>query len=74
MRSGTSSEKKKEKNCDENNQSDARCGDNWDHVAIRTLRRPDGQKGKCSPAMAAGLTDHLWTMREWLQVPVCKLE
>jgi IS1 family transposase len=42
--------------------------------AVRTLRRPDGQKGKCSPAMAAGLTDHLWTIREWLKIPVCKLE
>jgi len=42
--------------------------------AVRTLRRPDGQKGKCTPAMAAGLTDHLWTMKEWLKMPVCKLE
>ena len=40
--------------------------------AVRTLRRPDGQKGKCSPAMAAGLTDHLWTIREWLLYPACK--
>ena len=26
--------KKKEKNCDENNPADTRCGDNWDHVAL----------------------------------------
>jgi hypothetical protein len=26
--------RKKEKHCDENNPADARCGDNWDHVAI----------------------------------------
>ena len=26
--------KKKQKNCDENNPADARCGDNWDHVAL----------------------------------------
>jgi hypothetical protein len=37
--------------------------------AVRTLRRPDGKKGKCSPAMAAGLADHLWSMREWLEYP-----
>jgi len=42
--------------------------------AVRTLRRPDGQKGACSPAMAAGLADHVWTIKEWLQMPVCKLE
>jgi len=42
--------------------------------AVRTLRRPDGQKGKCSPAMSAGLSDHLWTIKEWLQFPVCKWE
>ena len=39
--------------------------------AVRTLRRPDGRAGPCSPAMSAGLTDHLWTMREWLGYPVC---
>jgi hypothetical protein len=22
-----------------------------------------------SPAMAAGLTDHVWTMREWITMP-----
>jgi len=41
--------------------------------SVRTLRRPDGGKGQCSPAMAAGLTDHLWTLREWLRYTVCRL-
>jgi IS1 family transposase len=40
--------------------------------AVRTLRRPDGQKGKCTPAMAAGLAEHVWTIREWLMYPACK--
>jgi len=42
--------------------------------AVRTLRRPDGRPGSCSPAMSAGLTDHVWTLHEWLAIPVCKLE
>jgi IS1 family transposase len=37
--------------------------------AVRTLRRPDGLPGACSPAMAAELTDHLWTIKEWLNYP-----
>ena len=37
--------------------------------AVRTLRRPDGQKGKCTPAMAAGLAEHVWTIREWIIYP-----
>jgi IS1 family transposase len=37
--------------------------------AVRTLRRPDGQKGDCTPAMSAGLADHVWTIREWLMYP-----
>jgi IS1 family transposase len=40
--------------------------------AVRTLKRPDGKMGKCSPAMSAGLADHVWTIREWLQYPACK--
>jgi IS1 family transposase len=32
--------------------------------AARTSRRPDGQKGKCTPAMAAGLAEHVGTIRE----------
>jgi IS1 family transposase len=41
---------------------------------VRTLRRPDGQKGKCTPAMAAGLTDHVWTIKEWLFYTACQRE
>ena len=33
---------------------------------VRTLRRPDGRKGDCTPAMSAGLADRVWTMKEWL--------
>jgi len=33
----------------------------------RTLRRPDGHRGPCSPAMAAGLAELLWTIREWIR-------
>ena len=40
--------------------------------AVRTLRRPDGLPGKCTPAMAAGLTDHVWTIIEWLRFPTCQ--
>jgi IS1 family transposase len=40
--------------------------------AVRTLRRPDGLPGVCSPAMVAGLADHVWTIREWLNYPACK--
>ena len=36
---------------------------------VRTLRRPDGRKGDCTPAMSAGLAEHVWTIREWLSLP-----
>lgn len=38
---------------------------------VRTLsiEDSDGHRGKRSPAMAAGLTDHLWSMAEWLSRP-----
>jgi len=39
-------------------------------VGTLTLRRPDGPRIKRSPAMAAGLTDHLWTLEEWIKFPV----
>jgi len=38
---------------------------------VRTLRKRDEQ-GKWqprTPAMAAGLTDHVWSLREWLTLP-----
>jgi IS1 family transposase len=39
--------------------------------AVRTLayRDEDGRLRKRSPAMAAGLADHVWTMREWITMP-----
>ena len=40
--------------------------------AVRTLRRPDGRSGPCTPAMSAGLADHVWMVREWLSHPVCQ--
>lgn len=38
---------------------------------VRTLRHPAarGPSGPCTPAMAAGLADHVWTVREWLTYP-----
>lgn len=41
----------------------------WPH---RMLRVPLGDRcyRKRSPAMAAGLTDHIWTVAEWLKHPV----
>jgi IS1 family transposase len=38
---------------------------------VRTLRvrGEDGAWQKRTPAMAAGLTDHVWTLREWLSYP-----
>lgn len=41
---------------------------------VRTLRRrqSNGQWSKRTPAMAAGLTDHVWTLAEWLAVPAVR--
>ena len=38
---------------------------------VRTLDHRDegGRVRKRSPAMAAGLADHVWTMREWITMP-----
>ncbi len=38
---------------------------------VRTLRikGSDGKWQKRTPAMAAGLTDHVWSLREWLTYP-----
>jgi hypothetical protein len=43
---------------------------------VRTLRaRPqDGPWQRRTPAMAAGLTDHVWSLAEWLRFPAVKLE
>ena len=39
--------------------------------AVRTLREEVGEKRyrQRTPAMAAGLTDHIWSIREWLTRP-----
>jgi IS1 family transposase len=41
---------------------------------VRTLRVPVGENEyqARSPAMAAGLTDHVWTIREWATYPAIK--
>ena len=38
---------------------------------VRTLREGDRKQGyrQRTPAMAAGLTDHIWTLQEWLSFP-----
>jgi hypothetical protein len=38
---------------------------------VRTLRQrvDEGTYRKMTPAMAAGLTDHLWSLKEWLTRP-----
>jgi IS1 family transposase len=38
---------------------------------VRTLEERDGQGRirRRTPAMAAGLADHVWTMREWITMP-----
>ena len=41
---------------------------------VRTLRTrsPDGPWQSRTPAMAAGLTDHVWSLAEWLKFPAIK--
>ena len=43
---------------------------------VRTLRTrsADGPWQKRTPAMAAGLTDHVWSLAEWIKFPSVKLE
>ena len=43
---------------------------------VRTLRQPDAQGHwqNRTPAMAAGLTDHIWALAEWLRTPVVQRE
>jgi hypothetical protein len=38
---------------------------------VRTLRQGSRRRGyhQRTPAMAAGLTDHVWTLQEWLSFP-----
>ena len=42
--------------------------------AVRTLNERDeqGRVRQRSPAMAAGLADHVWTMREWVTMPALR--
>ena len=39
---------------------------------VRTLREPtgEGRWRKQTPAMAAGLTDHVWSISEWISLPI----
>ena len=39
---------------------------------VRTLREPtlEGRWQKQTPAMSAGLTDHVWSMTEWSTLPI----
>jgi IS1 family transposase len=39
---------------------------------VRTLARVDRERvyHPCTPAMSAGLTDHVWTLTEWVVMPV----
>jgi IS1 family transposase len=41
---------------------------------VRTLatKRDDGSKSPRTPAMAAGLADHVWTLAEWLSLPAVR--
>ena len=43
---------------------------------VRTLRQKVGRRRyrQRAPAMVAGLTDHVWTLREWLSFPACQSE
>jgi len=43
--------------------------------AVRTLRQRDesGQWHQRTPAMAAGLTDHVWSTREWVSFPAVQV-
>jgi hypothetical protein len=38
-------------------------------VRTLALKGDDGRRVERSPAMAAGLTDHVWSMSEWLSCP-----
>ena len=38
-------------------------------VKTLTLIALDGIRTQRSPALAAGLTDHVWTLEEWVKLP-----
>ena len=41
---------------------------------VRTLRQKVGPRRyrQRTPAMAAGLADHVWSLREWISFPACQ--
>ena len=41
---------------------------------VRTLRQrgEDGRGQPRTPAMAAGLADHVWSLVEWITFPACQ--
>jgi hypothetical protein len=41
---------------------------------VRTLRQrgEDGRWQPRTPAMAAGLADHVWSLSEWITFPACQ--
>ena len=41
-------------------------------VRTPAIGNPEGGRQKRSPAMAAGLTDHVWSMAEWLSRPAVR--
>jgi hypothetical protein len=41
-------------------------------VRTLTIKELQGERRRRSPAMAAGLTDHVWSMAEWLSRPVAQ--
>jgi hypothetical protein len=45
----------------------------WPVRSLR-VRSPDGLGERRTPAMAAGLTDHVWSLAEWLRFPAAELE
>ena len=42
-------------------------------VSTLALKRDDGTKAPQTPAMAAGLAQHVWTLHEWLAMPAARL-
>ena len=43
-------------------------------VGTLRVRMSDGHWAPRSPAMAAGLTDHVWSLHEWLACPAVQRE
>jgi IS1 family transposase len=42
-------------------------------VRTLSLKTPNGRRQPRTPALAAGLTDHVWPLSEWLTLPVTQL-